>query len=150
LLVKLDGKKEKISCPVFLLQSNLLLIKRQPMCMADSVHSPNGRLLTLSSLKNTEICTPQFWATFYKVYIDDALILTKTGLGINLGDFFTNSSGHPCIKPINLRFGSTGNNRNNLCLWKSEWPKLEGESRKKPTISRVKQCKLIMVYISAD
>jgi hypothetical protein len=33
----LDGKKEKISCPVFLLQSNLLLKKWQPMCMAASV-----------------------------------------------------------------------------------------------------------------
>jgi hypothetical protein len=30
----LDGKKEKFSCPIFLLESNLLLKKRQPMCMA--------------------------------------------------------------------------------------------------------------------
>jgi hypothetical protein len=33
-----DGKKEKFSWPVFLLQSNLLLKKWQPMCMAASVH----------------------------------------------------------------------------------------------------------------
>jgi hypothetical protein len=40
----LDGKKEKFSCPVFLLQSNLLLKKRQPMCMAASVSSIRSSL----------------------------------------------------------------------------------------------------------
>jgi hypothetical protein len=34
--------------------------------------------------------SPQFWASFSKI-----LILTKNGLRYILGDFFTNSSGHP-------------------------------------------------------
>jgi hypothetical protein len=35
----IDGKKEKKVCPVFLHKSNLLLKKRQPVCMAASVHN---------------------------------------------------------------------------------------------------------------
>jgi hypothetical protein len=34
------------------------------------------------------------WATFLHGQIN-VLILTKIGLGYTLGDFFTNSSGHP-------------------------------------------------------
>jgi hypothetical protein len=49
----LDGKKEKFSCPIFLLQSNLLLKKRQPMCMAASVNSKN--FVSWASSRSTDI-----------------------------------------------------------------------------------------------
>jgi hypothetical protein len=45
----------------------------------------------------------QFLATFTKVYIDYVLILTKTGLGYILGDFFTNSSGHTGCNKIKTK-----------------------------------------------
>jgi hypothetical protein len=34
----LDPKKEKFSCPVFVMESNLLLKELEPMCTAASVH----------------------------------------------------------------------------------------------------------------
>jgi hypothetical protein len=44
-------------------------------------------------LKITEVAQ-KFWATLFQS-ADNVLILTKHGLGNILGDFFTNSSGHP-------------------------------------------------------
>jgi hypothetical protein len=38
---------------------------------------------------------PNFWAAFFTVKVKITTILTKNGLGYILGDFFTNSSGHP-------------------------------------------------------
>jgi hypothetical protein len=45
-------------------------------------------------LKNTKINGPHFWATFFnrRGY---TLIWQENRLGYILGDFFTNSSGHP-------------------------------------------------------
>jgi hypothetical protein len=47
-------------------------------------------MLLLQNYRNSS----HSWATFFlgKIYV---LILTKNGLGYILGDFFTNSSGHP-------------------------------------------------------
>jgi hypothetical protein len=44
------------------------------------------------------------WATVIH-FKNDALILTKNGLGYTLGDFFTNSSGHPVGKRISWKGG---------------------------------------------
>jgi hypothetical protein len=56
---------------------------------------PFGPLFTLSWFLKI---TADFWANLYysKIY---ALILAKNGLGNILGDFVTNSSGHPGFKP---------------------------------------------------
>jgi hypothetical protein len=47
-------------------------------------------------LKNTEVCSANFWTTLYA----GGLNLTNNWLGYILGNFFTDSSGHPdyCIK----------------------------------------------------
>jgi hypothetical protein len=56
--------------------------------------SPIARSYTLASFFEKYNSSHPFWATFFngKSY---ALILTKNELGDILGDFLTNSSGHP-------------------------------------------------------
>jgi hypothetical protein len=44
------------------------------------------------------------WTTFFQVY-SSIFILTKNGLGYSLGDFFTNSSGHPAGEAGNCAAG---------------------------------------------
>jgi hypothetical protein len=59
-----------------------------------SEFSPHGRLFTFGSvLKITEV-GQIFWATYFHA-TSYVLIMTKIWLGDILGDFFTNSSGHP-------------------------------------------------------
>jgi hypothetical protein len=52
--------------------------------------SPFGRLLTLRSYFKY---FPNFWVTYVGTF--SKLVLAEKNLGYILGDFFTNSSGHP-------------------------------------------------------
>jgi hypothetical protein len=63
--------------------------------------SPDVRLFTLGSFFNCK-SSPHFFATF-RLGTDHMLIFKKTGLGYTLGDFFTDSSGHPDGHPSGMR-----------------------------------------------
>jgi hypothetical protein len=58
-----------------------------------------GCLLRAVFLKTTEVCSRHFWATFIhgSSYV---LILQVNGLGYILGDFLSNSSGHPVCRMV--------------------------------------------------
>jgi hypothetical protein len=57
--------------------------------------SPFGRIFSLGCfMKNTNL-SQIFVPLFYTVKV--IIIFTKNGLGCILGDFFTNSSGHPAF-----------------------------------------------------
>jgi hypothetical protein len=63
------------------------------------IFAPNGRLFLLGIFFEKYRSSPNLLATlpFGKIY---ALIVTNKGLGYILGDFFTNSSGHPVQKRL--------------------------------------------------
>jgi hypothetical protein len=61
--------------------------------------SPVGQLFTLACFKKIAEVAP-FWAgCSFPRKKSYELILSKSGLGYILGEFFTNSSGHPAPVP---------------------------------------------------
>jgi hypothetical protein len=77
--------------------------------------SPIGRLFSLGNfMKITEVA--QIFSYFMPRQQNYVLIVTKTGSGCILGDFFTNSSGHPDLG-FPLRPRQTYKETQNLCLF---------------------------------
>jgi hypothetical protein len=71
--------------------------------------SPNGRYFTLGRfIKITDVAQKLHKVKvkfgYFFVSLEYALILTKNGFGYILGDFVTNSSGHPGFKLRNFNF----------------------------------------------
>jgi hypothetical protein len=57
--------------------------------------SPIRHLFTLGSSSENDKSSPNFGICTFQEGKIDVLVLTKNGMGYILGDFFTNSSGHP-------------------------------------------------------
>jgi hypothetical protein len=57
--------------------------------------SPVGRFIPLGGLLKLTEVAHLFVLLFTTLMVTYVLIFTKCGLGFNLGEFFTNSSGHP-------------------------------------------------------
>jgi hypothetical protein len=91
--------------------------------------SPIGRLFTFGSfVKITEVCSPNFWATFFhgEGY---AFVLTKNRVGYFLGNYYAKSSGHSagnCSKLMNARVGWA----KKILLPRSSWSRQQQQQQR--------------------